>query len=161
MHTARGKGGASFPLQLMLHVGRLFSIPWFLLTLSLLIYKGTVLPFPEAALPMEIIASALVLLVHWVACSTGKHGNLTESPRMLLLSMFLMACATFGAFYFMWLQTYVMRLDLAFSAVFLGFNGLALVLSVVGLQNAAGDDLPFGAMSGFMSTGAAFPPSSP
>jgi transmembrane protein 216 len=140
MHTARGKGGASFPLQLTLHLSRLFSVPWWLLTLALLIYKGVILPFPTAALPMEIVGSALVLMVHWVACDMGKKGNLTESPRLLLVSMLLMACATFGAIYFMWLQTYVMRLDLAFSAVFLGFDGLALVFSVVALQNAAGDE---------------------
>lgn len=142
MHSARGKGGASFPLQIFLHLSRWFSFPWFIVTLSLLIYKGVKLPYPQsAALPLEIVSSFLVLVLHWVAVNVGKKGNLTEGARLLLLSIALHAVILFGIIYFMWLQTYVMRLDLGFSATYLALVGLTFVFSLVGLQNIVGDGL--------------------
>ncbi|CUI14653.1 membrane-associated protein, putative [Bodo saltans] len=142
MHSARGKGGASFPLQIFLHLGRFFSVPWFVITLALLIYKGVKLPFPQdVALPLEIVSSFLVMAIHWVAVNVGIKGNLTESPRLLLLSILLNAVILFGIIYFMWLQTYVMRLDLGVSATYLSLVGLTFVFSLVGLQNIAGDGL--------------------
>jgi transmembrane protein 216 len=142
MHSARGKGGASFPLQVFLHLSRWFSFPWFLVTLALLIYKGVNLPYPQdVALPIEIVAAFLVLVVQWIAVNVGKKGNLTESPRLMLLSIVLLVIVLFGIVYFMWLQTYVMRLDLGVSATFLCFEGLAFVFSIVGLQNTVGDGI--------------------
>ncbi|EPY33148.1 transmembrane protein [Strigomonas culicis] len=135
-NAERTIGGASFPFQLMLVVSMGWSVVWLLLTFSFLIFKATVVPFPPAALPMEIIACFLVLVVQVVAALLGMRGNLTEDASTILISLLLLAIVAVGAIYYMWLQTYVMMLDLAFSAILLGCNGLTLLCGVWAAQRA-------------------------
>ena len=140
MISSRGKGGASFPLQLLLIVALLACPVWVITTIALLIYKGTILPFQPAALPMEIIGVALVYGVQYFGCSFGKRGNLTETTSVLIVSVVLLLISGIGMFYYMWLQTYVMMLDLGMSASMLGLNGLTILFTLAALQSAAGTD---------------------
>ncbi|KAG5468568.1 hypothetical protein CUR178_01401 [Leishmania enriettii] len=130
-------GGASFPYQLQL----LFSIGWasiwWVVTLGLLIFKAFHLPFPPAALPMEVVASVLVLIVNAFGVLIGIRGNKTESPSTILISTALLGITTVGAIYYMWLQTYVLMLDLAFSAIYVGINGVGILLGFWATQNVA------------------------
>lgn len=139
--TSRGKKGASFPLQLMFHLSRPCSVVWTCITFSMLLYKGTVLPFPIAALPCELISVVLVCVLQFTSSSFGVRGNLTESPFLLLVALLLLLVGSFGVAYFCFLQTYVMRMDLGVSAAMLGVNGLTLLFGVVGVQNVTGDDM--------------------
>lgn len=138
MATASGSGGgASFLFQLALFFSVAWCVLWWMLTLGFLIFKAIYLPFPPAALPMEIVASVLVIVVNVFAFLIGNRGNKTENVVTLILSAVLFIIAAVGAIYYMWLQTYVLMLDLAFSAIFLGINGLTIVLAVWASQNAA------------------------
>lgn len=128
----RAVGGASFAFQLLILCSLGWSAIWLILTVSFLIYKATILPFPPAAFPMEIIASFLVLGVEVIASLIGTKGNLTEDASTIVVSIGLLIVSAVGAFYFMWLQTYVMMLDLAFSAVFFG---LILLATLSGLES--------------------------
>jgi transmembrane protein 216 len=141
MQTGRGSGGVSFPLQIFLNIALVFSPFWWAITFSLLIYKGTRLPFPNAALPVEIVVSALLVGLQYIAVRFGKRGNLTESTKILLVAAALLTVASVGFIYYMWLQTYVMMLDLAFSAAQLGLNGITLLMCVVAIQNASSLDM--------------------
>lgn len=123
-------GGASFLLQLALLGSLGWSFVWVLLTFSLLVFKATFLPFPPAALPMQIVAAFLVLFANLIGVFVGVRGNLTEDVSALGVSLALLLMAGVGALYYMWLQTYVMMLDLGFSAVFLGMNCLSLLAGV-------------------------------
>ncbi|KAG5468156.1 hypothetical protein LSCM1_02131 [Leishmania martiniquensis] len=130
-------GGASFSYHLQLLVSIGWAAIWWMMTLGLLVFKALRLPFPPAALPMEIVASFLVLIVNAFSVLIGMRGNKTENPSTILISAALLAIATAGAVYYMWLQTYVLILDLAFSAIYVGINGVALLLSVWAAQSVA------------------------
>lgn len=138
--SSRGKGGASFPLQLLLIIALLSCPVWVITTIALLIYKGSILPYPPAALPMEIIGVVLCYGVQYFACSFGKRGNLTETTSVLIVSVVLLLIAGIGMLYYMWLQTYVMMLDLGMSASVVAINGLTVLCAIAALQSAAGSD---------------------
>ncbi|ORC93481.1 uncharacterized protein TM35_000013580 [Trypanosoma theileri] len=127
-------GSGSLCFQLLLYCCCGWSCIWFIVTLSLLIYKGTVLYFPPAAQPMEIVSSFLLLMVDVAAFFLGSRGNITEETTPMIFSIILLLVAVLGAMYYMWFQTYVMMLDLAFSATLLAFNGLGLLAGFYGLQ---------------------------
>lgn len=127
-------GGPSLSFQLLLYGSSGWSVIWFILTLALLIYKGTLLEFPPAALPMEIVSSFFLLIIDIAALSVGTRGNFMETVGASCLAIGLLLVAAAGAIYYMWLQTYVMMLDLAFSAILLTLNGLAALAGVYTVQ---------------------------
>ncbi|KEG11847.1 transmembrane protein 216 [Trypanosoma grayi] len=127
-------GGASLSFHLLLWFSCCWCVVWCIVTVALLTFKGRVLQFPPAALPVEITAAVLVLLVDVAAVSLGVRGNLMEEVRTTCLAIALLLVAAVGAVYYMWLQTYVMRLDLALSAALLGCNALAVVSGVFTVQ---------------------------
>lgn len=135
--TSNTGGGASFLFQLLLLFSVGWCVLWWMLTLGFLIFKAIYLPFPPAALPMEIVASVLVVVIDVFGVLIGVRGNKTENIMTLVLSAFLIAVAAVGAIYYMWLQTYVLMLDLAFSAIFLGINALTVLLAMWAAQNAS------------------------
>lgn len=138
MQSSRGKGGASFPLQLMLLISLGFAPVWLIITIALLIYKATVLPYADYAFGLEVVAPVLFFIVHFLSFKFGTRGNLTESLPILVVALILMLITSFGSIYYMWLQTYVLRLDLGISAASLGINGLTVLLYLVALRNASG-----------------------
>ncbi|ESL11840.1 hypothetical protein TRSC58_00401 [Trypanosoma rangeli SC58] len=127
-------GGPSLSFQLLLYGSFGWSGIWFIVTLALLIYKGTLLPFPPAALPMEIVSAFLLLLVDIAALFLGTRGNLTEEVSTSCLTLCLLVVASVGATYYMWLQTYVTMLDLVFSAILLSLHILAALAGVYAVQ---------------------------
>ncbi|KAF8296002.1 hypothetical protein C3747_356g12 [Trypanosoma cruzi] len=129
-------GGPSLSFQLLLYGSAGWSGIWFVVTLGLLIYKGSTLQFPPAALPMEIVSALLLLVIDFAALSLGTRGNLAEEVGTSCLAIGLLLVAAVGAIYYMWLQTYVMMLDLAFSAILLGLNVLAVLAGVYAVQGA-------------------------
>lgn len=130
MRTSRGKGGASFPLQLMLLVSFGICPLWMICTVSLMIYKGVAFPYADYAFGLEVSAPILFLIVHLVGFNVGKRGNLTESRRMLMVAAFLLLLCCVAAFYYMWLQTYVLMMDLYISAIYLGVCGVTILLCI-------------------------------
>lgn len=136
-NAERTTGGASFALQLLLFSSLMWSVVWLLLTFSFLIFKATILPFPRAALPMEFVVMFLVLIINGFGFLIGIRGNLTEDVGALGVSLAFLFVAGVGALYYMWLQTYVMMLDLAFSAVFLGINCLCVFFGILALARAS------------------------
>jgi transmembrane protein 216 len=133
--TQNRPSAASFPLQLLLLTTVWTSPVWFCITLGLTIYKGILLPFPPAALPLEIIGVVALQMVQVFAFQAAKRGNLTETFAYLALGILLLIMTCGGLTYFMWFQTYVMQLDLAISAMFLALNGLSVLFCVGALSN--------------------------
>ena len=119
---------SSLGLQLLLITSAIFCPCWFLLTLALLIYKATFLPYPPTALGFEITCTFLVWFVQIGAVQQGKKGNLTENIPTLAVGMLLLLLVCGGAIFYMWGQTYVMMLDLGFSASLLALDGLAVLI---------------------------------
>lgn len=103
----------------------------------MLIFKATIFPYPRAALPMEIIVCFFVVVLNSCGCLLEMRGNLTENVKTMLFGVILVFIAGVGALYYMWLQTYVVMLDLAFSAVFLGINAIIVLGTFWATQRAS------------------------
>lgn len=153
--------GASFPLQLFLIINHLYCPFWGLLTLALLIFKAVNLYFPKGALAGEIIGVFLLYFVHYFSCALGKRGNLTEQLATLLVGGILQIVAAVGAIYYMWLQTYVMRLDLGFSATMLALDGAAFIFTIVAVQNVASSGIMGGVAGAQLGAQVGMAPSAP
>ena len=117
---------ASLGLQLVAITTAIFCPIWWAMTLALLIYKGTFLPFPPLSFGFEIACTFLLWFVHIGAVSQTKRGNLTENTTNLALAVLLLLISIVGAVYYMILQTYVMMLDLGFSATLLCLDVFAV-----------------------------------
>lgn len=102
-----------------------------MLTIALLIFKGVFLPFPRAALPIEICVSVFALLSNAFGVMLGVRGNLTENGPTIFVGVGLVLVSSVAAIYFMWLQTYVLMLDLAFSAIYVGVNSLTVIVGLL------------------------------
>jgi transmembrane protein 216 len=133
--TAAQATSASLPLQLLAILSAIFCPMWFILTLALLIYKATFLIYPDAALGLEITGCLLVWLVEIGAVKLVKKGNLTENVTFLGAGLGLKLVTCIGAIYYMWLQVYVMRLDVGFSATLLTMDALAVLLGAATIQS--------------------------
>ncbi|EPY29429.1 hypothetical protein AGDE_09960 [Angomonas deanei] len=85
---------------------------------------------------MEIIACFLVMAVEGIAVVLGMRGNFTENSTTIIISICFLIVSLVGALYYMWLQTYVLKLDLVFSAILLGFNGVSVLCGAWAVQRA-------------------------
>lgn len=137
MYDGRPVGGASLLFHLLHLFSLIWSMVWLIVTITLLGIKGAKLPFTPGALPIEIISSVLVIVVNFVGCSFAKAGNLTEEIKTIAISLAFFVVAIGGIVYFMWFQSYVMILDLALSAVFLGVNGILVFSGVWAIHQAS------------------------
>lgn len=137
MYDGRPVGGASLLFH-VLHLASLsWSIVWLVVSITLLGIKGANLPFTPGALPIEIISSILVVVVNYVGCVFAKAGNLKEEIKALAISLAFFVVAIGGALYFMWFQSYVMKLDLVFSSVFLAINGVLVFSGIWAIHQAS------------------------
>lgn len=130
MYSERPVRGCSLLFQLVLLLSLLWSLVWFVGTLVLLIVKYFSLPFPGAAFPVEVVASFLVIVVHFLGFFWGRAGNLCEQIGKIGMSLFFFFLCILGSIYFMWFQSYIMKLDVALSCVYLLINCFTLLLGI-------------------------------
>lgn len=137
MYSDRPVGGASLLFQLLLLSSVGWSFIWLLLTVSLLGYKGDKLFYSTTSLVLDIISCVLTVVVNIFGFRLGVRGNLTEEIKTIAVSLLFFFIAGCGAFYFMWFQSYVMKLDLAFSACFLGINVITVIGGIWAIRQAS------------------------
>lgn len=137
MYSDRPAGGASLVFHLLLYLSFFWSLVWWVTTIVLLLIKWSKFPFINGALIIEIISSILVFIVNFLGVTFAKGGNLLEEVRTIAMSLAFLIIALGGAIYFMWFQSYVMRLDLIVSAVFLGINGFTLFGGIWAIYKAS------------------------
>ena len=131
---------ASFGLQLLAITAAIFAPIWWAITFSLLIYKVTFLRFPATAFGFELTCTFLLWAVQAGAVTFIKRGNLTENPPFLALGIAFAFVTAGGAAYYMYGQTYVMMLDLGFSATMVALNVLLLLGGFVTMQSFGRDN---------------------
>uniref|UniRef100_A0A7S1W7D2 Uncharacterized protein n=1 Tax=Neobodo designis TaxID=312471 RepID=A0A7S1W7D2_NEODS len=131
---------SSLGLQLFAILAAIFAPIWWAMTFSLLIYKITFLRYPPTAFGFEIVSTALVWITQAGAVTFIKRGNLTENPPFLALGVGFAVVTAGGAAYYMYGQTYVMMLDLGFSATMVAINGILILGGVFTMQSFGGEN---------------------
>jgi transmembrane protein 216 len=135
--------GVSFPLQFCLAFSLIYTPIWGIVSLGLMIFKAVQLPFPSVeAIVLEFIGIVILYILQWQAAELAKKGNLTELSGPLGVGTALQFLTAGGAVYYMRFQTYVMRLDLGFSAALLANIGLCCLLGLFAMHSISNSQQP-------------------
>lgn len=124
---------SNFGLHIVLSLSAFFVPLWWALTFALIIYKGSQLVYPPVAFAFEIIITFFIWVMQYWAVKLGKRGNMTENTATLGIGLALLILVICGLIYYIFGQTYVMRIDIGFSVTLLIVNVLCLVLGVVAI----------------------------
>mmetsp|Transcript_143260 Transcript_143260/g.250062 ORF Transcript_143260/g.250062 Transcript_143260/m.250062 type:complete len:145 (-) Transcript_143260:32-466(-) len=121
---------AGLPLQLSLILSLSVGLLWVLLTLTMLVYKGLMLPFTTYIFVVELLCPVVVALLELVGFALGSKGNKAEMVGPLVLSLLLDIPAVVACGYFMYFQTYVLRLDFIIDIAYMACKGLVGLLKL-------------------------------
>ncbi|XP_023675501.1 transmembrane protein 80 isoform X2 [Paramormyrops kingsleyae] len=124
---------SSVSLQLLLYLSAVYSLFYFLGTLSMIIYKSQALSYPGKILLLDVCLLLLMAVLETLRLYWGVRGNLQESERCVGFSLALTLATTLFAVYFLLWQAYVLQADIIIGAVLLVLYGLSGALGLVTL----------------------------
>uniref|UniRef100_A0A671LKA5 Transmembrane protein 216 n=1 Tax=Sinocyclocheilus anshuiensis TaxID=1608454 RepID=A0A671LKA5_9TELE len=112
---------SSTPLQILFHLNGWYFAAFFIAEILMFIYKGVILPYPQANLILDVVLLLLFLGLETLRLFYGWKGNLCQHSLALFVSVaVLVPCATF-----------VLRLEFVLNAVLLCFYSFELVLGLM------------------------------
>ncbi len=127
VHSVR----SSLPYQMLLYCNGWYFAFYILAEILIFVYKGEMLPYPNAALPSELILLFFMGVIEYIRLFFGQKGNLTERVIAVVLCIFLSIPSVFGAVYMLIWQTYVLRLEAILAAIQIAFIGLEFVFGLI------------------------------
>ncbi|XP_027714644.1 transmembrane protein 216 isoform X2 [Vombatus ursinus] len=136
----RGRRLSSISLEILLFLNGWYSATYFLLELFVFMYKGLLLPYPTANLVLDLVMLFLYLGIEIIRLFFATKGNLCQRMMPLAISLAMTFPSAMMAFYYLLLQTYVLRLEAVMSTILLLFCGLELVLEVITLTTFSSMD---------------------
>eukprot|EP00762_Andalucia_godoyi_P007047 ANDGO_07699.mRNA.1 hypothetical protein SDRG_06721 len=130
---------SSLPFQMLLFCGAYFTVPYLIINLADLIYKGVLLPYPSSsssssggdAYGWEIAFLFIYAFVESVRLLLGNMGNKLERIRPLIGFLVLSVGIIVANVYYMSLQIYVLQLDFVIGAIMLAVNCTQMLLCLV------------------------------
>mmetsp|Transcript_20031 Transcript_20031/g.63755 ORF Transcript_20031/g.63755 Transcript_20031/m.63755 type:complete len:147 (-) Transcript_20031:13-453(-) len=121
----------SLSLEVTLYFGGWYDIFYCLATLVVYIYKGSELPYPDSNFRMEVAFLFLLALVEPCRLFLGSKGNKTERPGPLIFCILLSAPVIALHIFYIWGQTYVLKIDQVLSGIGLGFTCLQALIGII------------------------------
>eukprot|EP00730_Choanoeca_flexa_P018041 TRINITY_DN8747_c1_g1_i1.p1 TRINITY_DN8747_c1_g1~~TRINITY_DN8747_c1_g1_i1.p1 ORF type:complete len:138 (+),score=6.27 TRINITY_DN8747_c1_g1_i1:87-500(+) len=110
---------------------------WLAAEALLLIWKGFFLPYTDGALASEWIVLVLLQLTELTRLHWGSRGNLLQESKSLIFLLVFTIPSLLGYLFFLRWQTYVLRIEVALSAIFLTLTGIVFVLGILALINVS------------------------
>ena len=104
---------------------------YFLLTAAAFIWKGLVLPYPAGTLSREFPYLLLLLASEAGRLFLGTKGNKTESSQETFIFGLLTLLSMPVPLYYLWWQTYVLRLDRILNYILLAFQVVQFILALL------------------------------
>ncbi|XP_071974114.1 transmembrane protein 216 [Engystomops pustulosus] len=124
---------SSTPLEVLFFLNGWYCASYFLIEALIFIYKGLILPYPTSNLVLEVVMLFLYLGIEVTRLYLGCRGNQCERKLPLVVSVGLTIPTGLLALYFLFLQTYALRLETVLSCILLFFYGLEAILSCAAL----------------------------
>lgn len=122
--------GSSLTYELLAYLHGWYTSAYLLLTLLLLLWKRSVLPYPPVNLASELALTLLLAVAEAGRLLLSRRGNLTQRALPLAVALLLTAPAALAVCYFLLWQTYVLRLELVMAATQLVFMAAETVCAV-------------------------------
>lgn len=124
---------SSLPLEMLLYLNGFYLGFFFIAEVLLFVYKGEVLYYASDNLALDVILLFLLGGMETLRIFFASKGNLTERTLTMLGSVVLLIPTAVLVVYFLLWQTYVLRIDVIITAIFLGLQCIELVLSLVSM----------------------------
>ncbi|GBN01454.1 hypothetical protein AVEN_259010-1 [Araneus ventricosus] len=121
---------SSLSYQIFLVTGCWVFLVFTFLEALLLIFKKIFFVYPTGNLLFEIALLVFLFGIESVRNFLGKKGNLTERLLSVVLSLLLTIPVACGICYFLWFQTYVLKVDLIISIVLLSFIAFQTLFAI-------------------------------
>jgi len=121
---------SSLPYELLAYLHGWFTAVYIPLTLLLLLWKRSVLPYPPVNLASELALAALLAVAEAARLLLSRRGNLTQRVLPLLVALVLTVPAALAVCYFLLWQTYVLRMEVVLAGTQLAFMGVETVYAV-------------------------------
>ncbi|XP_062856029.1 transmembrane protein 216 [Trichomycterus rosablanca] len=122
---------SSTPLQILFYLNGWYFAAFFIAEILMFIYKGVLLPYPQANLILDIALLLIFLGLETLRLFYGWKGNLCERTLTLTVSVGVLVPCTVLSVYFLLLQTFILRFEFILNAVLLCFYGLELILALM------------------------------
>ncbi|KAF7707473.1 transmembrane protein 216 [Silurus meridionalis] len=122
---------SSMPLQVLFYLNSWYFAAFFIAEILMFVYKGILLPYPQANLILDIVLLLLYVGLETLRLFYGWKGNLCERSLMLIVSVGILVPCTVLSVYYLLLQTFILRLEFILNVILLCFYALELVLAVI------------------------------
>ncbi|XP_018914329.1 transmembrane protein 216-like [Bemisia tabaci] len=99
------------------------------------IFKVIHLPYSTGTIFMEFFLLLFLSCVEGLRLFFAHKGNLTEKCSTLFFSVILLVPSTFGVLYFLYWQTYILRLEVMLCYIQLCLLAVEFILSLVSLSS--------------------------
>ncbi|XP_036423711.1 transmembrane protein 216 isoform X1 [Colossoma macropomum] len=126
---------SSMPLQVLFYLNSWYFAAFFIAEILMFVYKGVLLPYPQANLILDIVLLLLYVGLETLRLFYGWKGNLCERSLTLSISVCILVPCTVLSVYYLLLQTFVLRLEFILNAVVLCFYGLELILGLMTISS--------------------------
>lgn len=122
---------SSLFLQTFLYYNPIFYSFYFIIEIILFIYKLSNLNYPTGAGGIEISILSLFMIVNIVRLYFGWFGNETETSKYVFYCSFILSPFTlYSFFYFMLIQTYVLKIEIIFNSLGVFLNVIEVLIGV-------------------------------
>ncbi|KAM9470460.1 transmembrane protein 216 [Clarias gariepinus] len=122
---------SSMPLQVLFYLNSWYFAAFFIAEILMFVYKGILLPYPQANLILDIVLFLLFLGLETLRIFYGWKGNLCERSLMLIISVGTLVPCTVLSVYYLLLQTFILRLEFILNAILLCFYAFEFVLALI------------------------------
>ncbi|XP_053362319.1 transmembrane protein 216 [Clarias gariepinus] len=122
---------SSMPLQVLFYLNSWYFAAFFIAEILMFVYKGILLPYPQANLTLDIVLFLLFLGLETLRIFYGWKGNLCERSLMLIISVGTLVPCTVLSVYYLLLQTFILRLEFILNAILLCFYAFEFVLALI------------------------------
>ena len=122
---------SSTALHILLHLNSIYTIFWFILEISLFIFKYYHLSYAPNAFGLEISSVFILCLNDFLRLFFGIKGNLTLKTSLFIIFILYGLFCSVGFVFFLILQSYVQRLEILLSATSLTIVAIEILLSII------------------------------
>lgn len=122
---------SSLPYQILLTLSKWFLPALLIVQVMLFLFKCLTLPYPPGNIASETLLLGLYGIIEWGRIASGERGNLTERPLFVLISLGLSGPACTVLVYWLFWQTYVLRVEGILAAVALAMQAGQALLALL------------------------------
>ncbi|CAF1052154.1 unnamed protein product [Rotaria sordida] len=124
---------SSTVLQILLYINIHYTIFWFILEISLFIFKYYHLPYATSAFGLEMAIIFMLCLNEFLREYFGMKGNLMLKSILLIIFILFGFFSIIGFIFFLILQSYTQRVEILLSAISLTLITFEILFSIITL----------------------------